>query len=188
MTEDLRLALETLKGGGVIAYPTDTIWGIGCDATNPAAVRRVYDIKHRADSKALITLVGSLAQLERTASGIAEVAYQLIEYSDRPVTIIYDGALPSARLAPELMSSDGTIAIRVTTEPFSRMLCERLRRPIVSTSANISGQPAPASFADIAPELLEAVDYVCLTGRDYQPGKPSSIIRLSEDGLFKIIR
>lgn len=188
-SEDIRKAVEVLRKGGVILYPTDTVWGLGCDARNSEAVRRVFNIKRRADSKALITLVGSLAQLERTVTGIPDVAYQLIEFADRPTTIIYDGADPSARLAPELLADDGTIGVRVTSEDFSRELCLRSRMPLVSTSANISGKPTPTTFGDIASEILEAVDYVCTSGRDDStPHQPSSIIRLSEDGLFKIIR
>lgn len=188
---DIRAAADVVRKGGIILYPTDTVWGIGCDATDSAAVKRVFEIKRRADAKALITLVGSIAQLERTADGIADVAYQLIEFSDRPVTIVYDRPLPAARIAPELVAEDGTIAVRVTAEEFSAGLCNALRRPLVSTSANISGQPAPACFAEISPEIIEAVDYVCLSRRAEAPGagvRPSSIIRLSEDGLFRIIR
>lgn len=187
--EDLRQAIDVLRRGGVILYPTDTVWGLGCDARNSEAVRRIFAIKQRSDSKALITLVGSLAQLERTVTGIPDVAYQLIEYADRPTTIIYDGANPMARLAPEVQAEDGTLGVRVTAEEFSQQLCVRSRMPLVSTSANISGKPTPATFAQIDREIIDAVDYVCTSGRnDSAPHSPSSIIRLSEDGLFKIIR
>lgn len=188
---DIRAAVDVLRKGGVILYPTDTVWGLGCDATDSAAVRRIFDIKRRADAKALITLVGSLAQLERTVDAIPEVAYQLIEYSDRPLTIVYDRPLPTARIAPELLAADGTLGVRVTAEDFSRALCEAFRKPLVSTSANISGENAPAVFADITPEIIAAVDYVCLSRRDepHDPSrKPSSVMRLSEDGSFKILR
>ncbi len=189
-TADIHDAVDVLRRGGVILYPTDTVWGLGCDATNAEAVRRIFAIKQRADAKALITLVGSLAQLERTVDGIPEVAYQLIEYSERPVTIIYDRPLPTANIAPELLASDGTIGVRVTSEEFSAQLCQAFRRPLVSTSANISGQPTPTAYTEIDPAILEAVDYVCLSRRDEKGGKakPSSVIRLAEDGLFKIIR
>lgn len=188
--DDIRAAVDVLRRGGIIVYPTDTVWGIGCDATSSEAVRRVFALKQRADAKALITLVGSLAQLERTVDCIPEVAYQLIEYSERPVTIVYDHPAPAACIAPELLAEDGTIGVRVTTEPFSRALCEAFRKPLVSTSANISGQPAPATYTEISPEILEGADYVCLTRRDESAStnKPSSVIRLSEGGLFKIIR
>lgn len=187
---DIKAAVETLRRGGIIVYPTDTVWGIGCDATDSAAVRRVFEIKRRSDAKALITLVGSLAQLERTVDCIPEVAYQLIEYSERPTTIVYDRPSPAARIAPELIADDGTIGVRVTSESFSSALCTAFRKPLVSTSANISGQPAPEVYTQISPEILEAVDYVCLSRRDEAPGNasPSSIIRLTEGGLFKILR
>lgn len=190
MNSDIRAAVTVLRKGGVILYPTDTVWGLGCDATNPEAVRKIFAIKRRSDAKALITLVGSLAQLERTVDCIPEVAYQLIEYADRPTTIIYDHPSPAARIAPELLAEDGTIGVRVTSEEFSSALCTAFRLPLVSTSANISGQPAPEVYTQISPEILEAVDYVCQSRRDEQPGgaTPSSIIRLSEGGLFKIIR
>ncbi len=188
--EDIRAAVDVLRRGGVILYPTDTVWGIGCDACCSEAVRKVFEIKHRADSKALITLVGSEAQLERTIDEVPDVAYQLIEYSEKPVTIVYDKPLASARIAPELLAEDGSIGVRLTREAFSRALCMALRKPVVSTSANVSGQPAPEVFTQIPPEILEAVDYVCLSRRDEQPGQsqPSTVIRLSTCGLFKILR
>ncbi len=187
---DIRAAVEVLRSGGVILYPTDTVWGIGCDATDSAAVRRVFDIKRRADAKALITLVGSIAQLERTVEGIPEVAYQLIEFSEKPVTIVYDRPAPMARIAPELLAQDGTLGVRVTAEEFSAALCSAFRKPLVSTSANISGEPAAACFDEISQEIVDAVDYVCTSRRDDcgRRAVPSSVIRLSEDGLFKILR
>lgn len=188
--DDIHAAVDVLRRGGIIVYPTDTVWGIGCDATSSEAVRRVFALKQRADAKALITLVGSLAQLERTVDCIPEVAYQLIEYSERPTTIVYDHPAPTAGIAPELLADDGTIGVRVTSEAFSKALCEAFRKPLVSTSANISGHPAPASFADIEPDIIDGADYVCLSRRDENSShnKPSSVIRLSEGGLFKIIR
>lgn len=186
---DIRAAVDVLRKGGIILYPTDTVWGIGCDATNSDAVRRVFEIKQRSDAKALITLVGSLAQLERTVTGIPEVAYQLIEFTDRPLTIVYDGVQPSARIAPELLAAAGTIGVRVTSEPFSAALCRAFGKPLVSTSANISGHPTPAYFDEIAGEILAAADYVCTTRRDDRtPARPSTVMRLSEDGTFTVIR
>ncbi|MBD5220414.1 MAG: threonylcarbamoyl-AMP synthase [Bacteroidales bacterium] len=189
-SEDIRQAVEVLRKGGVILYPTDTVWGLGCDATNSEAVKRIFQIKRRADAKALITLVGSIAQLERTVDEVPEVAYQLIEFSDRPMTIVYDAPLASAHIAPELLAEDGTIGVRVTAEEFSAGLCRAFRKPLVSTSANISGSPAPEVYTQIDPEILAAVDYVCLSRRNEAPGgaRPSSVIRLSAGGLFKIIR
>lgn len=184
--EDIRQAVETVKRGGVILYPTDTIWGIGCDATNPDAVARVYAIKERLDSKALICLIGSDASLNLYVSDVPEVAYDLIELSTKPLTIIYDGA---RNLAPNLVAEDDSVGIRVTKEEFSQTLCMRCKRALVSTSANISGQPAPACFKEIAPELLEAVDYVCTSRRNEKPqARPSSIMKLSATNEIKIIR
>lgn len=183
---DIDRAVKALRAGGVILYPTDTVWGLGCDATNARAVERIYEIKRRDHAKSLITLVASTAMLERTVDGIPEVAYQLIEYSDRPLTIIYDRA---RAVAPNLVADDGTLAVRLTTEPFSQALCRAFGRPLVSTSANISGEPTPPFFAQIDPRVIEAVDYVCLTRRDdTTPHRPSAIIRLSENGVFNIIR
>ena len=189
-TQDMRAAVEVLRRGGVIVYPTDTVWGIGCDATNSEAVRKVFEIKRRSDAKALITLVGSLAQLERTVDCIPDVAYQLIEFADRPTTIVYDHPSPAAGIAPELVAEDGSIGVRLPAEAFSSALCTAFRKPIVSTSANISGQPTPAVYTEISPEILEAADYVCLSRREEKASaqRPSSVIRLSEGGLFKIIR
>ncbi|MBO4942878.1 MAG: threonylcarbamoyl-AMP synthase [Muribaculaceae bacterium] len=188
-SDDIRAAVAAMRKGGVILYPTDTIWGIGCDATDPAAVQRIFGIKQRADSKALLTLVGSLAQLERTVTGIPDVAYQLIELSEKPVTIVYDGVDPHSGIAPELLADDGSIGVRLTAESFSKALCLALGKPVVSTSANISGQAAPANFSDISPEIIAAVDYVCTSRRDETgKAKPSSVIRLCADGRFKIIR
>ncbi len=188
--EDIRKAVEVLRRGGVILYPTDTVWGIGCDATNPEAVRRVYDIKQRDDSKALICLVDSDARLQRYVRQVPDVAWQLIDSlkdSDaKPTTIILDGAV---NLAPNLIAEDGSIALRITNEPFSRELCYRFQKALVSTSANISGQPAAQNYCDIDPRIVEAVDYVCWTRRqEHKPHTPSSIIRLRQDGEVTIIR
>ena len=184
--QDISEAVSVVKRGGVILYPTDTIWGIGCDATNAEAVARVYAIKQRVDSKALICLLGSDASLNLYVDNVPEVAYDLIEFATRPLTIIYDNA---RNLAPGLLAEDGSVGIRVTKEEFSQTLCMRCKRALVSTSANISGQPSPASFKDIAPELLEAVDYVCTSRRDEKPqARPSSIMKLSSTNEIKIIR
>lgn len=188
--EDIKNAVEVLRKGGVILYPTDTVWGIGCDATNAEAVKRVYAIKQRDDSKALICLVDSDARLQRYVRKVPDVAWQLIDSlkdSDaRPTTLILDGAV---NLAPNLIAEDGSIALRITNEAFSKELCYRFQKAIVSTSANISGQPAAQNYQDIAPELLEAVDYVCFSRRqEHKPHQPSSIIRLRQDGEVEIIR
>lgn len=185
---DIDAAVAAMKRGGVILYPTDTVWGIGCDATNADAVARVYALKRRADSKALICLLGSADDLERWVSGVPEVAYQLLEAAVDPLTVIYDGAYVPP-LAANLPAADGSLAVRITADPFCRELCRRLRKPLVSTSANISGAPTAASFAEIADELKKGVDYVCTSGRDdREPRKPSTILRLTESGEVKIIR
>jgi len=183
--DDLREAVEVLKKGGIILYPTDTIWGIGCDASNSEAVNRIFALKERADAKAMLSLVGSEGQLQRTVSDIPEVAWELIDAAVRPLTIIYDHPVG---LAPELLAPDGSAGIRITSEPFSRALCERLRRPVVSTSANKSGQPSPASFSDISHEIIEGVDYVVRFKRDQKGGTASNIIKLGEAGRVKVIR
>lgn len=175
-----------MRRGGVILYPTDTIWGIGCDATNAEAVRRVYQLKQREDSKAMICLVDSEARLQRYVRNVPDVAWNLMELATSPITIIFDHV---SGLAPNLTAEDGSIAMRITREPFSKELCYRFQKPIVSTSANISGEPAAQNFRDISPELVEAVDYVCWSRRqEHQPHKPSSIIKISANGEFKIIR
>ena len=187
--EDIRKAVEVMRRGGVILYPTDTVWGIGCDATNAEAVKRVYEIKQRDDSKALICLVDSDARLQRYVRDVPDVAWQLIDSlqeGGRPTTLILDGVI---NLAENLIADDGSIGIRITNEPFSKELCFRFQKAIVSTSANISGEPAAQNYRDIDSRILEAVDYVCWSRRqEHQPHQPSSIIRLRKDGQVEIIR
>ena len=188
--EDIKRAVETMRKGGVILYPTDTVWGIGCDATNAEAVKRVYEIKQRDDSKALICLVDSDARMQRYFRSVPDVAWQLIdslkESDTKPTTLILDGAI---NLAPNLIAEDGSIGIRITNEPFSKELCFRFQKAIVSTSANISGEPAAQNYCDIDPRIIEAVDYVCWSRRqEHKPHTPSSIIKLKEKGEVKIIR
>ena len=184
--EDIKRAIETLRNGGVILYPTDTVCGIGCDATNPEAVKKVYEIKHRDDSKALICLVDSDARLQRYVRNVPDVAWDIFELATNPTTIILDDAV---NLAPNLIAEDGTIAMRITQEPFSKELCYRFQKPLVSTSANISGEPAAQNYCDINEELLNAVDYVCWSRRqEHKPHTPSSIIKLEKNGTVAIIR
>lgn len=184
--EDIQNAVEVMRRGGVILYPTDTVWGIGCDATNEEAVAKVYKIKQRDDHKALICLVDSDARLQRYVRNVPDVAWQLIDCCDKPTTIILDGAV---NLAPNLIADDGSIALRITNEPFSKELCYRFQKALVSTSANISGEPAAQNYGDIDPRLLEAVDYVCWSRRqEHKPHQPSSIIRLRADGEVTVIR
>ena len=188
--EDIRQAVDVLRRGGVILYPTDTVWGIGCDATNAEAVKRVYEIKQRDDSKALICLVDSDARMQRYFRNVPDVAWQLIdslkEGDAKPTTLILDGAI---NLAENLIAEDGSVGIRITNEPFSKELCYRFQKAIVSTSANISGEPAAQNYGDIDPRILEAVDYVCWSRRqEHKPHTPSAIIKLKENGEVTIIR
>ncbi len=184
--EDIKRAVETMRNGGVILYPTDTVWGIGCDATNAEAVAKVYKIKQRDDSKALICLVDSDARLQRYVRNVPDVAWQLLDCADKPTTVILDGAV---NLAPNLIADDGSIALRITAEPFSKELCYRFQKAIVSTSANISGEPTAQNYRDIAPEIIDAVDYVCWSRRqEHKPHTPSSIIKLGMGGEVEIIR
>ena len=184
---DLEKALETLRRGGIILYPTDTVWGIGCDATRADAVGRIFRLKGREDSKAMITLTDNEENLERWVDGVPEVAYELIKAAVNPITIIYDqAAIPP--LAPNLAAADGSLAVRVTRHAFSRELCRRLRRPLVSTSANISGKPTPRIFSEISPEIINGADYVCTSERDRTNPKPSTIMKLTRSGVITIIR
>lgn len=186
--EDLQSALRVLREGGVILYPTDTVWGIGCDATCAQAVARVYDIKKRVDSKAMLVLLDGAGKLQGYMEKVPETAWMLLDASEgqRPLTIIY----PKAKnLAPNLLAEDGSVGIRITSEPFTKALCEQLRRPIVSTSANFSGEPAAKIFKEIHPDLLQAVDYVCQFRReDNTAHQPSSVIKIDEAERITIIR
>lgn len=185
---DFQAALQVLREGGVILYPTDTVWGIGCDATCAQAVARVYDIKRRIDSKAMLVLLDGAGKLQGYMEKVPDTAWMLLEANEgqRPMTIIY----PKARnLAPNLLAEDGSVGIRITSELFTKALCEQLRRPIVSTSANFSGEPAAKTFQEIDPDLLQVVDYVCQFRReDNTVHKPSSIIKIDEAERITIIR
>ena len=184
--EDIKNAIEVMKKGGVILYPTDTVWGIGCDATNAQAVAKVYQIKQRDDSKALICLVDTDMRMQRYVRNVPNVAWDIMELATKPITVILDDAV---NLAPNLIAEDGSIAMRITKEPFSHELCYRFQKPLVSTSANISGQPAASNYCDISQNLLDAVDYVCHSRRqEHKPHTPSSIIKLNKNGEVSIIR
>lgn len=175
-----------MREGGVILYPTDTIWGIGCDATNEDAVRRVYEIKQRQDSKAMLVLVDSSVKVDFYVQDVPEVAWDLIDLADKPLTIIYSGA---RNLAENLLAEDGSVGIRVTNEDFSKRLCQQFRKAVVSTSANISGQPSPRNFSEISEEVKSAVDYIVgYRQEEMSNPKPSSIIKLDKGGVIKIIR
>ena len=175
-----------MREGGVILYPTDTIWGIGCDATNEDAVRRVYEIKQRQDSKAMLVLVDSSVKVDFYVQDVPEVAWDLIDLADKPLTIIYSGA---RNLAANLLAEDGSVGIRVTNEDFSKRLCQQFRKAVVSTSANISGQPSPRNFSEISEEVKSAVDYIVgYRQEEMSNPKPSSIIKLDKGCVIKIIR
>ncbi len=184
--DDLNLALETLKSGGLILYPTDTIWGVGCDATNPEAVEKIFALKGREKGKSMIILIGNENQLQSYVREVPDVAYELMDVSDKPLTIIYSHA---KNLAENVIAEDGSIGIRLVNHPFCQQLLQRFRKPIVSTSANISGEPSARNFAEISQEIIEGVDYVVKFGQnDYSSGTASTIMKLDPSGKFEFIR
>ncbi|MFZ4263054.1 L-threonylcarbamoyladenylate synthase [Sphingobacterium sp. HJSM2_6] len=184
--QDLQRALETLRAGGLILYPTDTIWGIGCDATNPAAVEKIFALKGRDKHKSMIILLENDYQLEAYVKEVPEVAYQLIEVSDKPLTLIFDQA---KNLAANVVAEDGSIGIRIVKHPFCQSLIQKFRKPIVSTSANISGQPTASNFDAIDPEIINGVDYVVSYGQGLlEKANPSTIMKLDASGKFTFIR
>ena len=186
MIEDIKKACEVMAAGGLILYPTDTIWGIGCDATNEEAVRKVYALKRRSDHKAMLLLMDSSAKLNYYVQEVPDVAWDLIELADSPLTVIYSGA---RNVAPNLLAEDGSVGIRITQEEFSHKLCERFRKPLVSTSANVSGAPSPANFSEISETNKSGVDYIVrYRQEDLSKAAPSHIIKLGAGGLVKIIR
>ena len=186
IAEDIKTAVQTLRKGGLILYPTDTIWGIGCDASNEDAVRRIFQLKQREDSKAMICLVDNANRMQRYLRQVPDVAWDLVEFAKKPLTLILDGAV---NLAPSLIAEDGSVGIRVTRENISHELCYRYERAIVSTSANISGAPSPSCFAEISDEIKNGVDYIMLSRQnDLSKGRPSQIIKLGLDGQIQIIR
>jgi len=186
MIQEVKQVVEVLRKGGVVLYPTDTVWGLGCDATNEEAVKRIYEIKQRADNKAMLVLLDSTAKLQGYVADIPDLAYDLIEMSAKPLTIIYP---QGKNLAANLLGEDGSIGIRVSNEEFSKKVCEMLRHPIVSTSANISGEPTPRNFVQISQAIIDAVDYVVQYRQDdLSEPAPSSIIKLGPGSLVKVIR
>lgn len=185
-TPDINNALDVLRAGGLILYPTDTIWGIGCDATNPAAVERVYRLKGRDQTKSLIVLLDNENKLPGYVHEVPEIAYQLIEYTERPLTIVYSGA---KNLAPNLIAEDGSIGIRIVEHAFCSPLLQRFRKPLVSTSANPSGHPAPKNFSEISQEIIEGVDYVVSYGQDDErENQASMVMKLEPGGKFSFLR
>ena len=183
---DIKKAVDCLKDGGIILYPTDTIWGIGCDARNSEAVKRIYALKKRSDSKSMLVLVNNEAALEKIVDEVPDIAWELLDVAVNPLTIIYDDA---KSVAPELISEDGSLGIRITKDSFSNELCKRLGAPLVSTSANISGEKSPSCFADISNEIKKGVDFIVEYRQTENTLKsPSNIIKLSKEGVVKIIR
>jgi len=186
MKQEIRNCIEVLRKGGTILYPTDTIWGIGCDATNPKAVRKIFRIKKRMENKSLIVLLDRKEKLQEYVTSVPEIALDLVDNVQTPLTIIY----PNARnLARNIIADDGTIAIRLTHFEFCYKLIRMFGKPIVSTSANISGKPPPLIFKNIPQDIINQVDYTVSMGREEIRGtKPSTIIKLTGDGEFEIIR
>jgi L-threonylcarbamoyladenylate synthase len=186
LKEEINKALEVLQSGGVILYPTDTIWGLGCDATNVAAVDKLLKIKNRPAEKSLIVLLDTDNKLQSYVTEIPEVAYDLIEYAEHPLTVIFSNA---KNLAPNVINADGSVGIRVVKHDFCTPLIQRFRKPVVSTSANLSGAPSPKNFDDIDPQIIDQVDYVVDFEQENQRNqKPSTIIKLGPSGQFEFIR
>lgn len=186
MKEDIQNCLNTLREGGIILYPTDTVWGIGCDASNPQAIQKIYDLKERTSSKALITLVGSEVMLERTVLNMPKIAWDLIESANRPLTLIYDEV---KGIAPNAIAEDGSCGIRLAKDTFCQQLIQRLGKPIISTSANVSGEETPKDFRSISDNILKGVDFVVnYRQNEATSQKSSNIIKLKNNGEIKIIR
>ena len=185
LTEEINACLQVLEEGGLILYPTDTVWGVGCDATNEAAVKKIYELKKRDDNKALICLVANDAMLERYIDNVPDLAYDILDLSTKPTTIIYDN--PKG-VAKNLVANDNSLAIRVASDKFCQYLINKFRKPIVSTSANVSGDPSPAGFHEISETILKGVDYVVSLASESPNAVPSAIIKLGNDGTVKVIR
>ena len=186
LNTEVEAALNALRNGQVILYPTDTIWGLGCDATHSKAIKRIYDIKQRDDSKSLIILVADEREVLQYVSAPDLAVFDFIEQQTRPTTIIFDGAI---NLPGNLIAEDGSIAIRIVQDEFCRHLIKRLRKPIVSTSANISGVPSPRFFDEVSDAIKQSVDYIVRWRQDDKtPSQPSQIIRWKNDGTYRIIR
>lgn len=178
-------AYEVIKNGGIILYPTDTVWGIGCDASNPEAVKKIYALKQREESKSMIVLMNGEKMMYTVFKDIPEVAWQILDVSEKPTTLILDNP---RNVAPNIIAEDKTLGVRIVKEPFCFKLMERMKRPLVSTSANISGMFTPKSFKEISPEILKGVDYVVNLHHDKICDKPSTIIKLTNDSQVKVIR
>lgn len=182
---EIHNAFEVIKNGGIILYPTDTVWGIGCDATNPEAVAKIYALKKRAETQSMIVLMNGDRMVHNVFSEVPEVAWQIIECAEKPTTLILDNP---RNVAANLISADKSLGMRLVKEPFCFKLLERMKKPLVSTSANISGQPTPKSFKEINPEIIKGVDYVVNLHHEKIAGNPSTIIKLTNDLQVKVIR
>ena len=178
-------AYEVIKNGGIILYPTDTVWGIGCDATNPEVVAKIYQLKKRAETQSMICLMNGEKMMYNVFKEIPEVGWQILDLSENPTTLVLDNP---RNVAPNLIAPDKTLGIRLVKEPFCFKLMERMKKPLVSTSANISGEPTPKSFKEISPEIIKGVDYVVNLHHEKIAGKPSTIIKLTSDAQVKVIR
>ncbi|HEY4324204.1 MAG TPA: L-threonylcarbamoyladenylate synthase [Mucilaginibacter sp.] len=186
LKDEVSKALKIILNGGIILYPTDTIWGIGCDATNTEAVKRIYKLKQRDEAKSMIILLDTENKMESYISDVNPLAFDLIEYAENPLTLIMPGA---KNISGELIAGDGSVGIRIVKHPFCQQLIQRMRKPLVSTSANISGKPSPQYFAQIEPEIIAGVDYVVdIDQHDMEIKNPSTILRLEPDGKFEFIR
>ena len=186
LKDEVNKALKVIQDGGIILYPTDTIWGIGCDATNTDAVNKIYALKQRDESKSMIILLDSDNKLPGYITEVPDIAYDLIEYAENPLTLVMPGA---RNISPALIAADGTVGIRVSNHPFCQQLIQRLRKPIVSTSANVSGQPSPEYFSKIDQDIIDGVDYVVdIDQYSTEVKKPSTIMRLAPNGSFEFIR
>ncbi|MFV5695553.1 L-threonylcarbamoyladenylate synthase [Flavobacterium sp. LB3P122] len=185
MNEEIHNAYEVIKEGGLILYPTDTVWGIGCDATNPEAVAKIYKLKQRAETQSMIVLMNGEKMMYNVFKDIPEVAWQIMDLSENPTTLVLD---KPRNVAPNLIAPDNTLGIRIVKEPFCFKLMEKMKKPLVSTSANISGQPTPKSFKEISPEIIKGVDYVVNLHREKITAKSSTIIKLTNDSQVKVIR
>lgn len=186
LKDEVNKALKVLQDGGIILYPTDTIWGIGCDATNTEAVQKIFALKQREESKSMIVLIDTDNKLQSYITEVPEIAYQLIEFAENPLTLVMPGA---RNISPALIAEDGSVGIRVVNHPFCQQLIQRLRKPIVSTSANISGQPSPEYFSKISQDIIDGVDYVVdIDQHSMEKKNPSTIMRLGPNGSFEFIR
>ena len=186
LKDEINKALKVVQDGGIILYPTDTIWGIGCDATNTEAVKKIFALKQREESKSMIILLDIDNKLQSYVSEVPDIAYDLIEYAENPLTLVMPGA---KNISPALIAADGSVGIRVTSHPFCEQLIQRLRKPLVSTSANISGQPSPEYFSKISQDIIDGVDYVVdIDQHSNEIKKPSTIMRLEPNGSFQFIR